>query len=60
MSRTGGWMWIRAARPGDLAATHSSRTFSTLADCIADAERYGYMPKAPAERGRGSGSLLPP
>ena len=50
-TRSGGWIWKHAARPGDAVAAHSSRTFKTLPECIADATVHGYNPKTQAERG---------
>jgi hypothetical protein len=53
-SRTGGWMWKHSAPHNDTISRHSSRTFPTLSDCIADAKLHGYDPKAAADPARGS------
>jgi hypothetical protein len=51
-SHTGGWMWRHLPVTDKAVSRHSSRTFPTLADCIADAKLHGYNPKASVEQAR--------
>ena len=41
-SASGNWMWKHAPPYRESISTHSSRTFTTLAECIADAKLHGY------------------
>jgi len=52
-----GWEWRRTDEHSNRDLAHSTRLFSTLLDCIADARLHGYMRQSDDDRQRhGSGS----
>lgn len=48
-SASGNWMWKHAPPYRQAISTHSSRTFATLAECIADAKLHGYNDTSPPD-----------